>query len=155
MSLFAPSNTLTRVTTRSSRVVQPSESARLLMASLLANSQRHVDGVTPSIYTHPIQGTPGDYAYDVDPPTSSPLGDTRDHNWLARSSTPLPLSPHPNDPLAAPLENLRNWCPLTHSQWRDSKGRVLPYHCVQEAHVVSKSLNPDDVCPFPFIFIIP
>ncbi|EIM80726.1 uncharacterized protein STEHIDRAFT_150417 [Stereum hirsutum FP-91666 SS1] len=104
MSLFAPSNTLTRVTTRSSRVVQPSESARLLMASLLANSQRHVDGVTPSIYTHPIQGTPGDYAYD----------------------------------------NLRNWCPLTHSQWRDSKGRVLPYHCVQEAHVVSKSLNPDD-----------
>lgn len=132
--------------TRSLRSFLPSESTGQRMDEILANSKRF-SGVAPgSIYGNPIQGSPSAYSYHIREEILSPVCDTNDHNWMARSATPLPLSPRQNHPMAAPLENLRNWCALTHSPWRDAEGKVLRYNCVQEAHIVSKLLKPDDVC---------
>lgn len=44
------------------------------------------------------------------------------------------------------LKNLRRWCALTHSAWKDEEGHVLPYHCVQKAHVVDRALPRKEVC---------
>ncbi|EIM80723.1 uncharacterized protein STEHIDRAFT_172445 [Stereum hirsutum FP-91666 SS1] len=122
---------------------QPSENTRQFVIETVANAKRF-RSATRSVYTNPVQGSPGAYGYHRDRETPSPVHDTTDYNWLARSTPPLPLSPRQDHPSAVPLENLRNWCALTHSQWRDSEGRVLKYNAVQEAHVVSRSLNPDD-----------
>lgn len=136
---------------RSSRSIEPSESTRRLAEAMLVNSRRLRSCATSSVYTNPIQGSPSAYNFHDRAETPSAVDDTNDHNWMARSATPLPLSPPQSHPLAAPLEKLRNWCALTHSPWRDANGRVLRYNCVQEAHAVSKSLKPDDVCHVSFI----
>lgn len=126
---------------RTSRKVRASQLARNRIAAIVAGHS----GPAPSVYTNPIQGSPGNYRYDEREETVSPISDDFDDNWLAGPAVPtLPLYIPPE--MAVPLKNLRRWCALTHSAWKGEDDTVLRYTAVQEAHVVDQALARKKVC---------
>lgn len=129
---------------RKARQVQASRNARDRVAAIAGNTL-YPSAPAPSIYTNLIQGSPGTYNYDDREETASPICDDSDGDWLAGPPVP-PLSLYPSGKMAVPLKHVHNWCALTHSAWKDEKGDVLPYHCVQEAHVVDQALSRQKVC---------
>lgn len=133
-----------------SRQSQADQLARDRIAKILANRS----SVATSIYTNKIQGSPEDYNYGDRAETKSPIGDDSDDNW--QETPPAPPLPLTNPPkMGVSLKNLRRWCALTHSQWRDKQDRVLSYHCVQEAHVVNRALSRKEVCNVFLVDLVP
>lgn len=85
-----------------------------------------------SIYTNP---------YDHSSDSASPPGNRRDLNWRSRRSSHLPLSVAPGSEMATPMDNVRRWCAVTYTPWKESEGKAVICNRVQEAHVVDKHLD--------------
>lgn len=137
---------------KKSRSVKASQLAQDRIAAIVGNSYLS-SFAAPSIYTNPMQGSPGTYRYDERQETPSIIYDDSDENWLAGPPVP-PLALHRSPRTAVALKNLRRFCALTHSAWKDEKDNVLPYHCVQEAHVVDKALSRQKVYVVLFIGLV-
>lgn len=127
---------------KATRHSRASAAARSRFAKILLNTMSPGSAAASSsfsIYTNP---------YDHSSDSESPPANRRDPNWRSRRPNHLPLSVAPGSEMATPMDNLRRWCAVTHSPWKDSEGSALLCNCVQEAHVVDKKLDIVQVCLF-------
>lgn len=117
------------------------EAARSQLAVILANTlpldSSTATSLSLSNCTNPIQESTEHGNRNLCPEHGSPSTNLRD----CKRPNQLPLSVTPGSEMALPMDNLRRWCAVTHSPWKDSKGNVLLYNCVQEAHVVDNKLD--------------